>query len=62
MPTPIDPAAPKPPRLGGGCLIAAGLLLGPIVGLMFGQTSLGLVIGFGIGVALAIALTLYDRR
>jgi hypothetical protein len=62
MPMPPDPATPKPPRLGGGCLIAAGLLLGPIVGLMFGQTSLGLVIGFGIGVALAIALTLYDRR
>jgi hypothetical protein len=57
-----DPSVPPPPRRAGGCLIAAGLLIGPVVGIFFGQVSLGLVIGFGIGVAGAIALALADKR
>jgi hypothetical protein len=59
---PEDPVPPATPRRAGGCLIAAGLLIGPLVGLFFHQTSLGLVIGFGLGVAAAIAMTLLDRR
>jgi hypothetical protein len=63
MPTVPDPLSPPdPPRRAGGCLIAAGLVLGPVVGLLFGQVSLGLVIGFGLGVAAAVAMTLIDRR
>jgi hypothetical protein len=57
-PQPLSP----PPRRAGGCLIAAGLIFGPIIGLLFGQVSLGLVIGFGLGVAAAVAMALTDRR
>jgi hypothetical protein len=53
---------PTTPRRAGGCLIAAGLLIGPVVGLFFHQTSLGLVIGFGIGVIAAIAMAMTDKR
>ena len=52
-----DPAAPpRPPQLGGGCLIAAGLLIGPIVGIVFGQVTLGLIAGGVIGVVAAIIM------
>ena len=57
-----DPAAPpRPPQLGGGCLIAAGVLIGPVVGLFFGQTSLGLVIGLAIGVVAAVVMAVRGR-
>nr|WP_310523937.1 hypothetical protein [Polymorphobacter sp.] len=47
---------------GGGFFIAAGLIVGPIVGAAFGQTSIGLVAGFVIGAVAAIVLTIADRR
>lgn len=47
---------------GGGCLIAAGLVVGPIVGLLVGQTSLGLLTGLAIGVIGAIVVAVRDRR
>ena len=54
-----DPASPpRKPPLGGGCLIAAGVLIGPVVGLFFGQTSLGLVIGLAIGIVAALVMAL----
>jgi hypothetical protein len=52
----------RPPERGGGCLIAAGLIIGPTLGLMVGQTSAGLVIGGIIGVVAAIALVFADSR
>ena len=57
-PNPFGPA----PMRGGGCLIAAGLVLGPIIGIFFGQVSAGLVAGLVIGVIAAIVLTIIDRR
>jgi hypothetical protein len=61
--TPTGPNSPaRPPMRGGGCLIAAGLIIGPILGLMVGQTSAGLVIGGVIGVVAAIALAVIDSR
>ncbi len=62
LPDPSRTPAQRPPVQGGGCLIAAGLIFGPIVGLFFGQTSLGLVIGLGIGVLAAVAMMVADRR
>lgn len=47
---------------GGGCLIAAGLIVGPAIGLMFGQTSLGLVVGLAIGIVGAVMVAVVDRR
>lgn len=58
------PNAPesRPPQQAGGCLIAAGLMIGPVVGLAFGQTSMGLIGGFAIGVIAAIVMAVRDRR
>lgn len=60
----IDPAGSQPPssRRGGGCLIAIGLVTGPLVGMYFHETSLGLLIGFGLGAAAAIVMAVADRR
>lgn len=61
--SPENPDAPaKPPRRGGGCLIAAGVLVGPVIGVMFGETSIGLVAGLAIGILAAIALAVADRK
>ncbi|WP_416908232.1 MAG: hypothetical protein ACMVO5_00995 [Polymorphobacter sp.] len=59
------PGTPTPNRntsSGGGCLIAAGLILGPVVGLLLGQVSAGLIAGGVIGVLAAIIWTVRDSR
>jgi hypothetical protein len=54
---------PKPPApRAAGALIAFGLIAGPIIGLLLGQTSLGLLIGFGLGVIIATLFWLADRK
>ncbi len=59
----VNPDAPaKPPRRGGGCLIAAGVMIGPVIGVMFGETSLGLVAGLVIGILAAVGLAVADRK
>jgi hypothetical protein len=55
-----DPA--KRPATAGGFLIAAGLLLGTVVGVAVGQPSLGFLAGLAIGAVLALLLWLLDRR
>ena len=63
MPNLPDPATPpRPPQLGGGCLIAAGLIIGPIVGIFIGQVTLGLIAGGVIGAAAALVLGFSLRR
>jgi hypothetical protein len=60
---PVNPDAPaKPPRRGGGCLIAAGVVIGPIVGVMFGETSIGLVAGLALGIVAAVVMAVFDAR
>ncbi len=47
-------AAPRPSTpLAGGFLLALSLMVGGIAGMAQGQASLGIVIGFAVGVALA---------
>lgn len=57
-----NPPESRPPQRAGGCLIAAGLIIGPIVGLAFGQVSIGLIGGLVIGVIAAIVMAVRDRR
>ncbi|MEY2884474.1 MAG: hypothetical protein RL490_2198 [Pseudomonadota bacterium] len=57
----VDPV-PRPPQRGGGVLIAAGLLLGPIVGIMIGETSAGLIGGLILGVIAAVVMAIRDKR
>jgi hypothetical protein len=50
------------PRLAGGIFIAFGLLLGAIGGVVMDQPSAGMVIGLGIGAAIAVIVWLFDRK
>lgn len=45
----------------GGFLLALSILVGPIVGAMFGQPSFGFLAGLGIGLLLLVAVWLGDR-
>ncbi len=61
--TPIDPTPPdRPPQMAGGCLIAVGVLLGPVLGALAGQITLGLVAGLIVGALAAIVFALAVRR
>lgn len=62
MADPVPSPRSRPPQRGGGVFIALGLVLGAIVGVALGQPSIGLIAGFGSGVALAVLLALRDRR
>ncbi len=50
------------PRLAGGIFIAVGLLVGAIGGVALDQPSAGMVIGMGVGAALAMAVWILDRK
>lgn len=57
---------PNPPQstapAAGGCLLALGLIGGAMAGIIYGQTTLGILIG-GIGGAIAATIIfLIDRR
>jgi mannose/fructose/N-acetylgalactosamine-specific phosphotransferase system component IIC len=58
----IPPTPNKNLSSGGGCLIAAGLILGPVIGLFLGQVSAGLVIGGFVGIVAAILWAVQDSR
>lgn len=46
----------------GGFIIAVTTLAGAIIGVKLGEPSIGMIAGFGSGVAVAVGLYLYDRR
>ncbi len=46
----------------GGAIIAFTILAGALIGAIYRQPSLGIVIGTATGVAISLALLLYDRR
>jgi uncharacterized membrane protein len=64
LPDPVSPSPPphRAPTSAGGCLIALGATAGPVIGLFFGQTTLGLVIGLGAGAVGAVLWAVFDRR
>jgi len=51
---------PKP--LAGGCLLTICILAGFPFGLAIGNPMKGILIGTGVGIAVALALWLIDRR
>ena len=53
---------PSRAPMAGGFLLALSILVGVFVGGWLGQPSIGLLAGFGVGAALAIAVWLLDRR
>jgi hypothetical protein len=48
--------------LAGGCLLSICLLAGFPFGLAIGNPMKGILIGLGVGIALAVALWLIDSR
>jgi len=52
----------KMQRVGGGILVAIGLIAGSVIGVVNGEPSAGLVIGLVVGLAAAGLLTLWDAR
>jgi UDP-N-acetylmuramyl pentapeptide phosphotransferase/UDP-N-acetylglucosamine-1-phosphate transferase len=48
--------------LAGGILIPIGLLAGLLIGIRQGEPSLGVLIGIGAGLLLALLIWLLDRR
>lgn len=45
-----------------GALIALAVIAGALIGTLTGQPSLGTIIGFAAGVAIALAMWALDRR
>ncbi|MFM1981348.1 MAG: hypothetical protein RJB22_67 [Pseudomonadota bacterium] len=53
----------KPPEpRAAGAFIALGLLGGTLAGVFMGQPTIGLLAGFGLGLAIALLVWLKDRR
>ncbi|WP_337848396.1 hypothetical protein [Sphingomonas sp.] len=50
----------KPAPIAGGALLALSLILGAIIGVRYGQASLGFVIGLGVGTGLVLLIALVD--
>jgi len=46
----------------GGFIIAMAVLAGAFIGRHFGQSSIGFLIGTGVGIAICLALYTMDRR
>jgi hypothetical protein len=59
-----QPSPPSPDKtpVSGGIFIAFGLLGGTVVGFMNNQISAGMIGGFGVGILVAVAIYLFDRR
>jgi hypothetical protein len=45
----------------GGIFLGLGFMIGAVVGVILGQPSAGLLIGGGVGAALALLIWLRDR-
>jgi uncharacterized membrane protein len=54
-------AEQTPSPMAAGAPLAIAIIAGALIGAVYGQPSLGLVIGLGIGIVGAIALWLVDR-
>jgi hypothetical protein len=57
----MDRSSSPSPR-GGGALLAAGILLGLIVGAWLGEATLGVLAGTGLGLAALLILWIADHR
>lgn len=52
----------NPPTRAGGCLMAAAILAGALIGLWAGEPSIGLVAGAGAAVLIGLWVWVSDRR
>lgn len=49
-------------QIAGGVWIALGVLIGAVIGIMVKQPTIGVLVGTGAGVLLAVVTALVDRR
>jgi uncharacterized membrane protein len=49
-------------RVGGGILVAIGLVAGSVIGVLNGEPSLGLIAGLIVGLIGAALVALWDAR
>jgi hypothetical protein len=52
----------RPTTRAGGCFLTICILAGFPLGLVLGNPMKGILIGTGVGIAIAVALWLIDRR
>lgn len=57
----IDHPYKTPNPLAGGIFIALAPIAGAIIGGLQGQPTIGLLVGFSLGVVIALAIWLVDR-
>jgi hypothetical protein len=48
--------------LAGGFLLCIAVLAGALTGVFLGQPSIGFLVGIGIGLTIAVAIWLLDRK
>ena len=48
--------------LAGGCFLSLAIMAGVAIGVTQGEASLGFVIGLGVGLVIAVAVWLRDRK
>lgn len=52
----------KPAARAGGSILAGSIIAGTVGGVIVGQPSIGFLAGTGVGIVIALALWLRDRR
>ena len=63
MNNPLEkPKARRSGTMAGGVFFAFGLIAGVVIGTLYGQPSIGMVAGAGIGLLLVALVWLIDRR
>ena len=55
-------AAKSNAPLAGGFLLCIAVLAGALTGVFLGQPSIGFLVGIGVGLIVAVAIWLLDRR
>lgn len=53
---------PRSPNAAGGIFLALGAIGGAVVGMVTAQPTMGLLAGFGAGVAVAVTIWLVQHR
>ena len=62
MNNPLEKPKPRRTTMAGGVFFAFGVIAGVIIGTLYGQPSIGMIAGSGVGLLLVLLVWLIDRR